>query len=82
LSHRRFFEELGHPVNSAAPHSTLPVRLTNGPEKFHVHPAPLLGEHNAEILAELGLDADEITSLYDDGVIGTAPGTGGRKASR
>jgi crotonobetainyl-CoA:carnitine CoA-transferase CaiB-like acyl-CoA transferase len=83
LRHRRFFEHVGHPVNLAAPHSTLPVTLSNGPEHFHRRPAPLLGEHNHELLGELGLTSDEIAALEDDGVIGTAPAIGGRrKAAR
>lgn len=76
LAHRGFFETLGHPVNSPAPHSTLPARLTNGPATFHRHPAPMLGEHNRDILGALGLDDAEITELYHDGVIGNAPATG------
>ncbi len=82
LAHRGFFERLDHPVSAAASHSTLPARLANGPHAFHRHPAPLLGEHNREILAELGLGDDEIAALRDDGVIGDAPATGGRKAAR
>ncbi|MGH3581718.1 MAG: CoA transferase, partial [Mycobacterium sp.] len=83
LRHRRFFEQVGHPVNVAAPHSTLPVNLSNGPDHFHRQPAPLLGQHNHELLSELGLADDEILALEEDGVIGTAPATGGRrKASR
>lgn len=73
LSYRAFFEVLEHPVNSPAPHSTLPARFANGPKAFHRHPAPLLGEHNREILTRLGLDDAEIAALYDDGVIGTSP---------
>lgn len=80
---RRFFEHVGHPVNNAAPHSTLPVSLANGPRALHRQAAPLLGEHNHELLTELGLSDDEITALATDGVIGTAPGVGGRrKAAR
>ncbi|MBU9766004.1 CoA transferase [Mycobacterium sp. TNTM28] len=80
---RRFFEHVGHPVNNPAPHSTLPVSLANGPRTLHRHPAPLLGEHNHELLTELGLSDEEIATLAEDGVIGTEPGVGGRrKAAR
>jgi crotonobetainyl-CoA:carnitine CoA-transferase CaiB-like acyl-CoA transferase len=83
LRFRRFFEHVGHPVNNAAPHSTLPVSLANGPRALHRQAAPLLGEHNHELLAELGLSDDEIAMLATDGVIGTEPGVGGRrKAAR
>ncbi|MGV0814983.1 CoA transferase [Mycolicibacterium boenickei] len=83
LQFRRFFEHVGHPVNNAAPHSTLPISLANGPRELHRQAAPMLGEHNHEVLAELGLSEDEINALAEDGVIGTEPGVGGRrKAAR
>ncbi|OBC01012.1 CoA-transferase [Mycobacterium sp. 852013-50091_SCH5140682] len=79
LQHRRFFEQVAHPVNDPAPHSTLPVNLTDGPSVFHREPAPMLGEHNHEILTALGLTDAEIAELAADGVIGTVPGVGGRR---
>jgi crotonobetainyl-CoA:carnitine CoA-transferase CaiB-like acyl-CoA transferase len=79
LAHRRFFEQVGHPLNATTSHSTLPVNLVGGPDHFHREHAPLLGEHNHELLRELGLTDDEIAVLEDDGVIGTAPAVGGRK---
>jgi hypothetical protein len=39
----------------------------------------LLGEHNRELLREMGLADDEIAALEVDGIIGTAPAMGGRK---
>lgn len=72
LTHRGFFQQVGHPVNDTAPHSTLPAVLADGPESLHRSPAPLLGEHNHQLLTELGLSADEIAALEADGVIGTA----------
>jgi crotonobetainyl-CoA:carnitine CoA-transferase CaiB-like acyl-CoA transferase len=82
LAHRGFFEQVGHPVNPPASHSTLPARLAGGPTTFHRHPAPLLGEHTADVLRELGVDDDEIATLFDDGVIGNAPATARRTSSR
>jgi len=32
-------------------------------------PAPWLGQHSAEVLAERGLDAEEITRLFEEGVV-------------
>ncbi|CAN5325000.1 CoA transferase [soil metagenome] len=74
LAFREFFEEVGHPINKSAPHSTLPMRMSRGPARFHTSPAPLLGEHNHELLAELGLTAGDIADLERDGIIGRAPG--------
>jgi crotonobetainyl-CoA:carnitine CoA-transferase CaiB-like acyl-CoA transferase len=82
LAARRFFESVEHPVNGAVPHSTLPIRFSGGPTRFHLRPAPLLGQHNAELLSELGLAPDEIEALETDGVIGRAPVMGSSKATR
>jgi crotonobetainyl-CoA:carnitine CoA-transferase CaiB-like acyl-CoA transferase len=73
LAFRRFFENVGHPVNPTTRHSTLPFRLSRGPDKIHARPAPLLGQHNRELFSELGLTDDEIDELEGGGVIGRAP---------
>ncbi|HEU4362032.1 MAG TPA: CoA transferase [Mycobacterium sp.] len=73
LAHRGFFEQVDHPVNGPVPHSTLPVRPSGGSGWFHRHPAPLLGQHNHELLTELGLSATEIAALEAEGVIGRTP---------
>jgi crotonobetainyl-CoA:carnitine CoA-transferase CaiB-like acyl-CoA transferase len=70
LTARGFFEVLDHPVNAPARFTTMPFRLSRGPRPVHGSPAPLLGQHNHEILAELGLSADEIAALETEGVIG------------
>jgi crotonobetainyl-CoA:carnitine CoA-transferase CaiB-like acyl-CoA transferase len=79
LAFRGFFEDVEHPVNPTVAHSTVPARFSAGPRRFHLQPAPLLGQHNHELLAELGLTDHEIAELEADGIIGTAPG-GARKA--
>ena len=46
------------------------------PVKFHDSdvgpkgPAPLLGEHNKEILTEMGYSKEEINKLEENGIIG------------
>jgi crotonobetainyl-CoA:carnitine CoA-transferase CaiB-like acyl-CoA transferase len=82
LQFRHFFEDVGHPVNHRVPHSTVPVRFSAGPARFHLHPAPLLGEHNDEVLTELGLSEQQVAELAADGVIGRAPGSAKRAAAR
>ncbi len=73
LSSRGFFEVVEHPVNGPARLSTMPIRFSAGPCRFHTQHAPLLGQHNHEVLAELGLSDSEIAGLEADGVIGRAP---------
>ncbi|WUC03369.1 CoA transferase [Nocardia sp. NBC_00565] len=70
---RGFYEYVDHPVNPSARHSTVPFKLSHGPNQFHVRHAPLLGEHNHEVLAQLGLTEPEIAALETDGIIGRAP---------
>jgi crotonobetainyl-CoA:carnitine CoA-transferase CaiB-like acyl-CoA transferase len=73
LADRGFFEDVDHPVNATTPHSTLPFTWSRGPKRVHVGPAPLLGEHNREVLSELGLSDKDMDDLEAQGVIGTAP---------
>jgi crotonobetainyl-CoA:carnitine CoA-transferase CaiB-like acyl-CoA transferase len=47
-----------------------PFRLSRTPLGVR-RPAPLLGEHNAEILGDLGVAPEELATLERDGVIGT-----------
>ncbi|MBP1821551.1 CoA transferase [Mycobacterium sp. OAE908] len=79
LAARAFFEDVDHPVNASTPHSTLPFRSTRGPGRVHRQPAPLLGQHNREVLAELGLSDKDIDELEAKGIIGTAPAMHGSK---
>jgi crotonobetainyl-CoA:carnitine CoA-transferase CaiB-like acyl-CoA transferase len=70
LEHRAFFEELDHPVIGRSRYSTLPMRFSCGPERLHQRHAPLLGEHNAELLGEIGLAPADIAALEAEGIIG------------
>ena len=70
LAARCFFEELDHPVIGSSRYSTLPMRFSRGKEKIHLRHAPLLGEHNEQLLTALGLTPEEQAALEADGVIG------------
>ena len=70
---RNFFESVEHPVAKTARHSTLPIRFSHGPTQWHRRHAPLLGEHNDEVLRSIGVDDDELVKLADVGLIGRAP---------
>lgn len=69
---RAFFESIDHPVIGPSRYSTLPMRFSRGPSKLHRRHAPLLGEHSAELLAEIGLSPAELDALTADGIIGCA----------
>jgi crotonobetainyl-CoA:carnitine CoA-transferase CaiB-like acyl-CoA transferase len=73
LISRGFYESVDHPANPQARYSTLPFKLSDGPDVLHCRPAPLLGEHNREVLEQIGLTQSEIDALEADGVIGRAP---------
>lgn len=73
LTFRGFFEQVDHPVNGPARLSSVPIRSSAGPSKFHTQHAPLLGQHNHELLTELGLSDEEIAGLEAEGVLGHAP---------
>ncbi len=62
--------EYEHPVAGRLRQTRVPARFSDTvPDS--PRGAPRLGEHNAEILAEAGLDESEITALIRDGVIGS-----------
>jgi len=73
LRARGFFETVPHPVGGTARYSTTPFRFSDQNWQAHREPAPLLGEHNEDVLSQLGLSPDEIASLRADGVIGDRP---------
>ena len=70
LAFRNFFEEVDHPVIGRSRYSTIPMKFSRGPERLHERHAPLLGEHNQELLSELGLTRSEIDALEAEGIIG------------
>lgn len=72
LASRQFFEQLDHPVAGPSRYATLPMRFSRGPGRLHRRHAPLLGEHTAELLAELGLTKAEVDAFEADGIIGNA----------
>ena len=73
LRHFGFFQELTREVTGTHLYKTFPFRFSGFPAA-HRSTAPLLGEHNREVLSELlGLDEDELDALEAAGEIGTTP---------
>ena len=73
LVERGFFETCDHPVVGPRPMFGMPFSY-RGVERWIRTPAPLLGQHNREVLMTiLGLEEAEIDRLEKKGVIGTRP---------
>ncbi len=58
--------EIDHPIEGTVPNIGFAVKLSGTPQQVRRHP-PLLGEHTAEVLAELGISADEQAELEAQG---------------
>ncbi len=61
LAERRFFEEIDHPVAGRRTYPGIPARF--GESRPARARAPLLGEHTAEILGELGYSREDVSVL-------------------
>ena len=72
LRHRGLFEQQQHPVAGPIEVPMMPFRLS-GVEHWLRLAAPTLGQHNAEILREIGVDDEELGQLEADGIVGTRP---------
>jgi crotonobetainyl-CoA:carnitine CoA-transferase CaiB-like acyl-CoA transferase len=69
LRERSFFVEVDHPVAGKVEYPGMGARLSEVDFRVHRH-APLLGQHNAEILCnELGYTRQELVQLRGMGVI-------------
>jgi formyl-CoA transferase/CoA:oxalate CoA-transferase len=65
---RNFIVDQAHPTVGTVKTTGNPVRLSETPVTYRL-PPPRLGEHTAEILAELGYDEATITTLNQQGVV-------------
>jgi crotonobetainyl-CoA:carnitine CoA-transferase CaiB-like acyl-CoA transferase len=73
LCQLHYFYDVEHPVVGWHKVNSLPFRYGSGVDWVRA-PAPLLGQHNGEVLAGLlGVDAAELSSLEASGVIGSLP---------
>ncbi len=72
LQARGLFEAVEHPIIGTHPTPVLPFRMTGFDHWTRRH-APVMGEHNAEILREIGVTDEELDRLAREGIIGTRP---------
>jgi crotonobetainyl-CoA:carnitine CoA-transferase CaiB-like acyl-CoA transferase len=70
---RGFFEPIDNPLVGRQEYPSWPVRMSAGPQRFWTGRAPTLGEHNEEVLREIGVTDEEMERLRDERVIGNAP---------
>lgn len=70
LDARGYYEELEHPITGRHRYPGWPFRITPGPQRHHRTAPPTLGQHNDEILRELGLSEAEVSDLRHQRVIG------------
>lgn len=68
LVHRRMLQHLHHPLAGTVPQVVSPIRLQDAPLAFD-RPPPVLGQHTAEVLAELGLSGADHAALAAKGVV-------------
>ncbi len=71
LEHRGFWQEIEHEDGRRVvyPGPPLNIMVDGDPLGISRRPPPQLGQHNAEIYAELGLSAAEVEDLRSEGVI-------------
>jgi formyl-CoA transferase len=62
------FQTMQHPSEGRIRYARPPTRFAETPASVHRHP-PRLGEHTAEILAELGYDAAAVRELAAQGAV-------------
>ncbi len=63
-----FFTDVDYPGIGTAPVAATPVKLHGTPGEIRKRP-PTLGEHNDEVLSELGYSAEEIAALIKSGAV-------------
>jgi crotonobetainyl-CoA:carnitine CoA-transferase CaiB-like acyl-CoA transferase len=70
---RGFWEDVTHPIVGTKRFPAWPIRTVSRTAPWFRGHAPLLGEHNEEVLASVGVGGEDLAALRADAVIGTRP---------
>jgi len=73
LAVRGFFAELAHPIAGRLRYPGAPYQFRRTPWTLRT-PAPLLGEHSAEVLGAVGVDPRDVAAPATAGATATAAG--------
>lgn len=65
---REMMVTIEHPTIGEMYFQGVPIKLSQTPGSVET-PAPLLGQHNAEVLKEFGVDEKELKILEEQGII-------------
>ena len=68
LGERGMIQYVDHPLEGRIPQLGFPVKLSGSPARIRT-PPPTLGQHTDEVLLSLGLPADTIQTLRQQGAI-------------
>jgi crotonobetainyl-CoA:carnitine CoA-transferase CaiB-like acyl-CoA transferase len=70
LEAREFYQEMVHPLTGRQRYPGWPFRISPGPTQHHHSVSPTLGQHNTEVLKNLGITDAELAELTEQQVIG------------
>ena len=73
LTSRGYFEQVDHAITGSRTLPTLPFRFAGDDQPWLTRPAPLLGQHNDDVLHELGYADSEISELRAMAIVGEWP---------
>jgi crotonobetainyl-CoA:carnitine CoA-transferase CaiB-like acyl-CoA transferase len=73
MNARGYWEEVTHPIVGPKRFPGWPMRYASRTAPWFRRPAPLLGQHNDEVLGSVGITGDELAVLAAEGIIGTRP---------
>ncbi len=73
MNARGYWEEVAHPIVGPKRFPAWPMRFASRTAPWFRRPAPLLGQHNDEVLGSLGITEEELAVLAEEGIIGTRP---------